>query len=76
MDFTGPLPMKKRNNRFMLLVVEYLTGWPIVRSTKGETGGVAVDFMQEEIIGQLGMVRVIIADNGPALIADAFNKDI
>lgn len=50
-DLADPFPPTSMDgNRFLLICVEPLTGWPIVDATKNATAEVVVRFLNEKII--------------------------
>lgn len=68
-DFAGPLPTTDSGNRFLLVCVKHLTGWPIVRATDNSTVSVVIRFMEEEIIPPFGALGFFISDNSSCFTA-------
>ena len=78
-DFAGPLPTSRSRNKYMLVCVEHLTGWPIVESTASSTAAVVIDFVRKHILEPYGPPRVIVSDNATCFTATslvAFMKNI
>lgn len=53
-DFAGSLPVTKNGKVYILVAVEHLTGWPIVRAIKDATATTVISFFLEDIIRQFG----------------------
>lgn len=49
-DLAGEPPVTALGNTYFLGAVEYLTGRPIVSSTKTSSGAEDINFVQEEIL--------------------------
>lgn len=62
-DFAGPFPETECGNRFLLVCVEHLTGWPIVLATKHSTAETVVNFLNKKIIPPFGPPGVVVSDN-------------
>lgn len=79
MDLAGPLPLGENEEKYLLLVVEHLTGWPIVRITTRDTSDVVFSFVQEEIVFCIGPPLYIVSDNARCFTASrvqAFMQNI
>ena len=68
-DFAGPLPRTAKGNRFLLIAVEHLTGWPIARATAASTADVVLNFVKDEIIYSFGPPTTIVSDNAGCFTA-------
>lgn len=68
-DFAGPFPVTAEKNCYLLVCVEHLTGWPIVKPTKRATAAVVVQFINEEVIPPFGAPGMIISDNAKCFTA-------
>lgn len=53
MDFAELLPMTHNGNKYLLIAVEHLTGWPIVRAVSSQTSNVAIKFFKVRFICNL-----------------------
>ena len=49
-DFVGPLPKTKEENKYIITVVDYLTKWPEVKAVPKATAEQTAIFIYEEII--------------------------
>lgn len=63
MDFAGSLHLCENEEKYLLIAVEHLTGWPIVRVTTRDTSDVVLSFVQEEIVFCFGLPRYIVSNN-------------
>ena len=68
-DFAGPFPATSSGNRFVLVAVEHLTGWPIAIATANSTGQVVLGFVKREILYSFGPPRTIVSDNATCFTA-------
>lgn len=62
-DFAGPLPKSTSGNRFLLICVEHLTGWPIVKATATATAETVRGFIESLILIPFGAPGQIVSDN-------------
>lgn len=63
-DFAVHFPVKTFENQYLLITLEHLTGWPIVRTIKTATSDMVKKFLKEDIMFQFGASTRIISDNG------------
>ncbi|RWR99260.1 hypothetical protein B4U79_01721 [Dinothrombium tinctorium] len=74
MDFVGPFPETEGGNKNLLVACDYLSNFLVALPTKDQTAETAIDFIRSQIIPHWGMPKFLVTDNGPAFIADSFNK--
>ena len=63
-DFAGPLPQTSAGNRYILIAVEHLSGWPVAQAippSAFNSGGV-IRFVEEQICTPYGNPVVIVSD--------------
>lgn len=72
MHFAGLLPQTHHRNQYLLLSVDYLSTWMILKPTKSQTLTGAMKFFEGEIIRQFGSPRAIFTDGDPAVISAAW----
>src|ERR1700743_1289594 len=63
-DYVGPLPRTRRGNKYILVVIDYLTKWIEVKALKEATAETTADFIYKGIICRHGCPKVILSDNG------------
>ena len=63
-DYVGPLPRTKRGNKYILVVIDYLTKWIEVKALKEATAEATADFIYKGIICRHGCPKIILSDNG------------
>ena len=68
-DFAGPLVAGPGGERYLLVAVEHLSGWPMARATPSNTADVIETFVKEEILRLFRPPGTIVSDNSKALTA-------
>ena len=68
-DFAGPLVPGPQGERYLLIAVEHLSGWPMARATTSDTADVVRSFVTEEILLPFGPPGVFVSDNAKAFTA-------
>lgn len=68
-NFSGPFSKCHLGNKFLLIVVEHLTGWPIAPVTKNASTEVVIEFVEREIISLFRPPNAIISDNAGCFTA-------
>ena len=63
-DFVGPLERTKKENRYILVVTDYLTKWPEAKAMKEATAENVIEFIYKRIICTHGCPKVILSDRG------------
>ena len=69
LDIVGPLPKTKRNNRYILVVVEYLTQWVEAEAVQSIESDDVIRFLKA-IFARHGIPELLVTDNGPQFISD------
>lgn len=72
--FAGLFPITKRRNRFLLVYVEHLTEWPIVKATGRVTMKLVVSVLKTEVILSFGAPKTILSDNAACFTAQAVQR--
>ena len=62
-DFMGPFP-SLFNNKYILLVVDYVSKWVKAAATPTNDGKVVLKFLHKHIFTRFGTPRAIISDEG------------
>lgn len=73
MDFVGPLPKDDKNNRFMIVMIDYCTRWVMSIPSVGAKAQNAVKAVMKWMNEQ-GKPLKIMADTGPAFRSYEFNE--
>lgn len=69
-DFSGPFPRHCEGGpRYLLICVEHLTGWPILKPTWDATSKTVRGFMEKEVIHPFGAPKVVVSDNAGCFTA-------
>ena len=63
-DLVGPLPITKRNNRYILVMTEYLTKWPEAKPIPNKNAETIAQHFHEEIICRHGCPKELLSDQG------------
>ena len=63
-DYVGPLPETKSKKRYLIVAVEYLTGWPVVKAVKNANARTTAKFIYKNIICQYGIPKILMTDRG------------
>lgn len=72
--FAGPLPVTSQGSKYLLICVEHLTGWPIVKATSRATADVVRKFMETLIIPPFGPPGVVVGDSAACFTAGALRE--
>lgn len=63
-DAAGPLPATPQGNKYMLVAVEHLSGWPIALAVQRVDAVAVTDFIEQLIVRPYTIPRMMISDNG------------
>lgn len=64
LDFVGPLPVSKSGNRFIVVCVEYLSKFVIVKALTTINATATANFLIENVFSYLGLPRKVLTDQG------------
>ena len=74
LDMIGPLiPSKGKRNRFIIVLVDQLSGWVELRPLPNAKSWRIVDFL-EDVISHFGSPKAIITDNGTNFVSKVMKK--
>jgi hypothetical protein len=74
MDLVGPLPVTKQNNRYIIVITEYLTKWPEAKPIPSKHAEIVAQHFHEEIICRHGCPKEILTDQGSEFQNQFFNS--
>ena len=63
-DIVGPLPITERNNRYIVVAIDYFTKWPEARALSETNAKQVSNFIYEDIICRHGCPKKILSDRG------------
>src|SRR6266542_944877 len=63
-DIVGPLTITKRENRYIVTVMNYFTKWPIAKAIKEAIAKAVSKFIYQKIICEHGCPQVLQSDRG------------
>ena len=63
-DALGPFPVTKSNNRYIIVITDFLTRWPEAFAVPTIDAPVIADLLMNEIIARHGAPRVLLSDRG------------
>jgi len=63
-DFVGPLTVSSRGNNCVIVAVEFVSKWVIVKALPNQLAENVVDFLYSEIVTMFGVPEEIISDQG------------
>jgi hypothetical protein len=64
MDILGPLPMTYQGNKYVLVIQEYLTKWPVVVALSDQTANTVAKALVEQVFLVYGVPRILLTDRG------------
>lgn len=74
LDLIGPLPRSRKNNKFILVVVELCTKWVCAIPLKSATTKAVTDALLNNVILEYGVPEIILTDNGTQLTSLNFHE--
>ena len=67
-DLLGPLPKTKRNNVWILTIVDHFTRWPIAVPLENAESSTIAAALLDKVIAEHGVPDKILSDQGKNLI--------
>ena len=67
-NIVGPLTITKKENRYIVIAIDYFTKWPIAKAIKEATAKTVSKFIYEKIICEHGCPQVLQSDRGTHFI--------
>ena len=75
LDIIGPLPMTRKQNRFLIVFLDMCTKWIVATPVRNATAPAVIKVLEEEIIPQFGTPELILTDNGAQFISKLFQEE-
>ena len=69
LDLVGPLPITERNNRFIIVLVDYLTKWVEAEALATAESEDVINFLKM-VFSRHGVPEILVTDNGPQFTSD------
>ncbi len=69
LDLIGPLPTTKNNNKYIIVLVDYLTKWVEAEPLKTIESDDVIKFLKM-VFSRHGVPEILITDNGPQFFSD------
>ena len=63
-DLTGPFPISNKGNKYLLTIIDHLTGWGEAIPIKDKTNDSVWEAFNREIIARYGVPTVVLTDQG------------
>ncbi|XP_055838190.1 uncharacterized protein K02A2.6-like [Episyrphus balteatus] len=73
-DFLGPYPRSKNGNTHILVCLDQLTKFVLVKALRKATGENAIRFLEDEVFSIFGVPESLLSDNGKQFIGKEFSK--
>lgn len=73
-DLMGPLPLSKKRNTVLLVIVDYYTKWVELFPLKDSTTPKIVKILKEEIFTRWGVPRYLLSDRGPQFTSNLLGE--
>jgi hypothetical protein len=67
-DIKGPLPITKKENRYIIVAMDYLTKWPEAKTTLEAKASDVAEFLHQEIICRHGTPSILLSDRGTPFV--------
>ena len=69
LDLVGPLPITKNKNKYIIVLVDYLTKWVEAEPLQTTESDQVMQFLKK-VFARHGIPEVLVTDNGPQFISD------
>lgn len=70
MDVLGPLPTTRKKNKYILVVTDYYTRWPIAMAMKNQRANTIATLLVEQVFCQHGFPATLLSDRGSNFLSE------
>lgn len=74
LDFGGPLPVSDSGYKYLLMIVESLSGYPEIIPVKDQTAKTAADCLYEYVFARHGAPKYLVSDRGAAFLSQVMGQ--
>lgn len=74
MDFMGEFPRSYNGNKYLLVTIDYVSKFVLMKATRSQDAKAVYTFMENEIILKFGCPRIVLSDNGSAFKSQTFRN--
>lgn len=71
-DFIGPLPLSKKRNQYILMVMDWFTKFVFFQPIKTADSKEVISFLEERVFLVFGVPQYIISDNGKQFVSRTY----
>ena len=75
-DFVGPLPTQPDGSKYILVLIDWFTGWPEAFPTSGHTAEEVLTILIQEVFPQYGIPNILVSDNASEFMSDIMQSVI
>ena len=69
-DVLGPLPQTKRHNKYILVITDYHTRWPIALAMRNQRASTIATLLVEQVFCQHGFPATVLSDRGSNFMSE------
>ena len=69
-DVLGPLPQTKRHNKYILVISDYHTRWPIALAMRNQRASTIATLLVEQVFCQHGFPATVLSDRGSNFMSE------
>lgn len=73
-DYLGPYPRSRRGNVYILVVLDYLTKFPIFVPVKNATSNLTVEVLEKDVFSLFNVPETLLSDNGSQFRSGTFKS--
>jgi len=70
-DITGPFETAPQDSRFIIVLIDYFSNYPLIHTTDNITSGKIINWL-DEIFAMFGNPNQLVSDNGPQFVSHEF----